>query len=62
MPTGGDLKRMVMLALTGECNVVMLEFEMMGGGNWPLERGTLKRRVETKARTLEKALNFCYRG
>lgn len=33
VPTGGDLKRMVMLALTGECNVVMLEFEMMGGGN-----------------------------
>lgn len=37
VPAGGDLKRMVMLSFTGECSMVILESELMGGGNWPLE-------------------------
>ena len=40
MPAGGDLKRTVMLPFTGECNVVILESELTGGGNWPFEYGT----------------------
>ena len=60
MPAGGDLKRMVMLPLTGERNVVILESELMGRRNWPLDLGMWKRRVKTKARMLEKALNFRY--
>ncbi len=40
MPAGGDLKRIVMLPFTGECSVVILESEPVGGGNWPFECGT----------------------
>lgn len=40
MPAGGDLKRMVMLPFTGECSVVILESELMGGGNWAFKFGT----------------------
>ena len=60
MPAEGDLKRMVMLALAGERNVVILEFEMMGGGYWPFERGRWKRRFKSKVRMLGTVLNFCY--
>ena len=59
MPAGGDLKRIVMLPLTGECSVVMLDFELIGEENWQSEDGTWMRRVKTKARRLEKASNVC---
>ena len=59
VPSGGDFKRMVMLPLTGECNMVTSESEVMGGGNWPFECGIWKRRFKTHARMLEKALDFC---
>ena len=59
MPVGGDLKRMVMLPLTGECNVVIVDSEPTGGGNWPFECGTRKRRIKTHAKMLEKTLDLC---
>ena len=60
MPAGGDLKRMVMLPLTGERNVVIFESDLMGRTNWPFKFGRWKRRVKIKVRMGEKALNVCY--
>ena len=46
VPIGGDLKLIVMLSLTGECTVVVLDPELIGGGYCAIE--CAKHSIKTK--------------
>ena len=38
MPTEGDLKRIVILSLTGDRTIVMFDIELLVEGNWQLDK------------------------